>query len=91
MADFYFGQSVNSLSQRNNGHRSGFKITEKDKSALSMHVYDKHTDVFGDKLDSYEFGVVKHADPTNLDRVEDYYIYNTEADVKGLNRYKVIS
>ena len=88
--DFYFGQSVNSLMTRNNGHRGNFKLSAYDKSALSMHTYDKHIECFDKQLDNFDFGVVKHVAPGRLNRVEDFYIYSTDADTKGLNRYKVM-
>ena len=52
-----------------------------------MHIYEKHLDVFQDKLNNYSFGVVKHVNANQLDRTEDFYIYKTQADTKGLNRY----
>ena len=45
---------------------------------------------FENKLENYNFGIVKHAAASRLDRLEDSYIYSTDADTKGLNRYKVI-
>jgi hypothetical protein len=87
--NFYFGQTVTTVRARNNGHRDKFKLSQYDKSALSYHIFDKHPDSFPDKLLNYDFGVVKKVSPQNLDRVEDFYIYNTVADEKGLNRYKV--
>ena len=89
LSNFYFGQTVNSLMGRNNGHRDKFSLNKYDKSALSMHIYEKHIDNFGDKLKNYDFGVVKHVSAVKLDRTEDFYIYITQADTKGLNRYKV--
>jgi hypothetical protein len=89
--NFYFGQSINSLMMRNNGHRGNFKINSYDKSALSMHIHDKHPEAFDSKLSSYDFGIVKSVSPIQLNRTEDSYIYKTEADTKGLNRYKVSS
>ena len=89
LSNFYFGQTRNSLMSRNNGHRDKFSIMKYDKSALSMHIYDKHLEHFENKLLNYDFGVVKHVNPTALDRAEDFYIFVTEADLKGLNRYKL--
>ena len=85
MSNFYFGQTINSLMVRNNGHRDKFSLNKYDKSALSMHIYEKHVEYFGNKLNSYNFGVVKHMNAVKLDRIEDYYIYMTQADTKGLN------
>ena len=91
IGNFYFGQTVNTLMFRNNGHRDKFALdlSKYDKSALSQHTYEKHPGVFPNKLFSYSFGVVKHVNAANLDRVEDFYVYSTQADTKGLNRYKV--
>jgi hypothetical protein len=87
--NFYFGRTLNTVRTRCNGHRSKFKLSEYDKSALSYHTYDKHVDKFTDKLLNYDIGVVKTSSPSSLERLEDYYIYETKADVYGLNRYKV--
>ena len=88
-SNFYFGQSVKSLMKRCNGHRSSFKLSKKDESALSMHVYDKHPEQFGDKLSNFNFGIVEQVPPAKLNRVEDFYIFITKADTCALNRYKV--
>ena len=88
-SNFYFGQTINTLMTRCNGHRQGFKMTNVDHSALSMHIMDKHPNNFGEKLYNFDFGVVKEVDPLKLDRCEDYYVFRTEADIRGLNRYKV--
>ena len=90
-SNFYFGQSVNSLISRSNGHRANFKLSSYDKSALSMHIYDKHPEAFEKKLLSFDFGVVKCISPALLNRWEDYFIHETVADIKGLNRYKVFT
>ncbi len=87
--DFYFGQTVNTLMSRCNGHRDKFKLVNEDKSALSHHIYENHLEKFDLKLENFNFGVVKKVCPRQLDRVEDYYIYCTDADTKGLNRYLV--
>lgn len=86
---FYIGQTVNSLMSRCNGHRGCFKLSKIEKSALSMHIYEKHLEHFQDKLNCFDFGVVAQISPMNLNRREDYYIYKTDADTKGLNRYGV--
>ena len=87
--DFYFRQTVNALMSRCNGHRDKFKVGKEDQSALSHHIFEKHLDNFGQKLENFKFGVVKQVDLRQLDRVEDYYIYSTNADKQGLNRYLV--
>ena len=58
MSNFYFGQTINSLMSRNNGHRDKFSLSKYDKSALSIHIHEKHIDHFGDKLKNYNFGVI---------------------------------
>ena len=87
--NFYFGQTINSLMSRCNGHRDKFKPDRFDQSALSWHIMDYHTEEFSSKLESFDFGVVKTVSPMDLDRVEDCFIYATKADIVGLNRYKV--
>ena len=81
--NFYFGQTVQSLMKRSNGHREKFKLGKQELSALSAHVYnDKHPEAFGERLNrhSYEFGVVSQVNPRQLNnRKEDYYIYKTAA------------
>ena len=56
---------------------------------MSMHIMDKHPEHFSEKLNNFNFGVVRVVSPMQLDRAEDCYIYITEADSLGLNRYKV--
>ena len=80
---------MNSLMSRCNGHRDKFKEDNYEQSALSLHIMDKHPDSFNKKLDCFDFGVVKKSCPKNLNRCEDYYIFTTNADTVGLNRYKV--
>ena len=48
---------------------------------------ETHTDMFGEKLKNFDFGVVKVVNPLDLDRAEDCLIYTTKADTVGLNRY----
>ena len=72
-----------------NGHRQKFNVNLYDKSALSYHIYAEHFELFGEKLNNYDIGIVRSVRPMDLDRVEDFYIYNTRADVVSINRYKV--
>ena len=88
---FYFGQSVNCLRERANGHRASFTDGLYKKSALSFHTWDKHREHFQDKLDNFSVGIVKSTSPAELDRAEDYYVVATKADTVGLNRYKVLA
>ena len=87
----YFGQTCNRFNVRLNGHRACFK-TENftfEKSALSMHIFTEHVSNFNDKLRNFSFGVIQQVAPRNLDRAEDFYIFNSRSDILGLNRYKV--
>ena len=78
---FYVGQTVNSARGRANGHRSKFNSKAYTKSALSHHMFIDHPEHFNDKLLNFDLGVIKTTSPTNLDRVEDYYIELTKADL----------
>ena len=42
-------------------------------------------------IDYFSFGIIKKVSPYRLDRLEDFYIWSTDADTIGLNRYKVSS
>ena len=93
MTQFYFGQSINPNHIRFNGHRGCFKLLN-DKyfqSALSQHIFEKHPELFENRLKNFSFGIVKQSSPKGINRLEDYYIYSTKADVVSLNRYKVTS
>ena len=89
--EFYFGQSINSVQDRSNGHRSNFDEGTFKKSALAFHIWDAHRDKFGDKLNNFTVGVVRSTLPQMLDRAEDFFITKTDADVVGMNRYKVLA
>ena len=65
--DFYFGQTINSMMDRNNGHRDKFKLGKEDLSALSHHIYEKHPEFFDQKLEKFIFGIVKQVSPGQLD------------------------
>ena len=88
--DHYIGKSFNSVRERNNGHRNKFSISKFAESALSYHTHDDHLDKFPMKLANYSFGVLRHGHPMALARLEDYYVEGTQAETKGLNRYKVM-
>ena len=60
-----------------------------EKSALSMHIFNDHITNFDVKLKNYELGIIKQVKPCMLDRSEDYFIFKTQSDLHGLNRYKV--
>ena len=93
LSSFYFGQTVTPAHIRFNSHRGCFKSGKfkYKESALSFHCYDAHLGHFENKLKNYKLGIVKQIPPRNLNRLEDYYIYNTEADKISLNRYKVMN
>ena len=88
---FYFGQTVNCMRERANGHRACFDEHSYMKSALAFHIWDKHRDHFQNKLENFRGGVIKKVLPANLDRAEDYFVHATRADTMGLNRYKVLA
>ena len=89
--EFYFGQSMNSVQERSNGHRGNFDQDTYKKSALSFHIWDAHRDQFGKKLNNFTVGVVRSTLPEMLDRAEDYYVTKSDADIVGMNRYKVLA
>ena len=85
---FYVGQSVNSVRDRANGHRQRFNERDFDKSALSHHIFRDHPASLRRKLKNFYLGIIKEASPSDLDRLEDYYVNLTKANL-SLNRYKV--
>ena len=87
---FYVGQTVNSTRGRANGHRANFNSRAYTKSALSYHMHVDHPEQFNRKLLNFDLGVIRTTSATNLDRMEDYYVELTRADL-SLNRYKVVS
>ena len=85
---FYVGQTVTSCRQRVNRHRDKFNFSEYEKSALSCHIFKDHPDKAHLKLKNFSLGIIKVTSPMNLDRLEDYYVDLTQAEL-SLNRYKV--
>ena len=73
-----------------NGHRDKFHIDRYDKSALSMHIYTDHPDNFDDALGNFKVVILESTNAINLNRRESFYIWATEADIRHLNRYKVV-
>ena len=77
-----------------NGHRDKFCPERYDKSALSMHLYTDHQDHVGnnpdDGLSNYNVVILETTIASNLRRRESFYIWSTDADIKHLNRYKVL-
>ena len=91
--EFYFGQTTTAVHTRFNGHRGCFKVDNLkfNDSALSHHIYTKHIDNFNDKLRNFDIGIVRMCSADLLNRLEDYFIYSSKADVISLNRYKVLN
>ena len=84
---FYIGQTVNSCRSRANGHRGRFNWGNFKKSALSHHMYPEH---INKKLSIYSLGIIKSSSPSDIDRLEEYYVEHLDAKL-SLNRYKVVS
>ena len=89
-SNFYVGQTVNACRQRANGHRACFNKEKHKKSALSAHTFADHKTHSDMKLNNYSLGIVKSTSAVNLDRLEDFYVDYTNAEL-SLNRYKVTS
>ena len=87
---FYIGQTVNSCRSRANGHRGRFNWGNFKKSALSHHMYRDHPEHINKKLSIYSLGIIKSSSPSDIDRLEDYYVEHLDAKL-SLNRYKVVS
>ena len=92
VTQFYFGQACNRFHLGLNGHRSCSKIDNLsyEKSALSMHIFTERLSHLGEKLDNFDFGIIWKVAPRNLDKAEDFFIFNSRSDILGLNRYKVL-
>ena len=85
---FYVGQTLTACRTSVNNHRGKFTIDDYSKSALSCHMFRDHPDQAHNKLSNFHLGVIRSTSPMNLDRVEDYYVEFTKAEL-SLNRYKV--
>ena len=89
--DTYFGQTINALHIRMNGHRNKFCIDSNllfEKSALSMHCFLAHKSQFS--LEFFKIGIVKKVRPADLNREEEFFINKFRTNVWGLNRIKVV-
>ena len=77
-----------------NGHREKFCFNKFDESALSKHIYVDHPEKVGncpaDGLSNFNISIIETANASNLDHRESFYIWSTEADIRHLNRYKVM-
>ena len=83
----YFGQTMQDLHFRFNGHRSKFNSIDYKKSALSWHAYLAHPDNFS--LDIFKVAVVSKVNPCLLNREEFKYSEFYKTNVTGLNRMKI--
>jgi len=89
--DAYFGQTIQEMHCRMNGHRNKFKIDSSlvfEKSALAMHCFLEHKDNFS--MSNFKLGIVKKVKPTDLDREETFYINKFRTNIWGLNRISVV-
>ena len=89
--DAYFGQTIQEMHCRMNGHRNKFKIDSSlvfEKSALAMHCFLEHKDDFS--MSNFKLGIVKKVKPTDLDREETFYINKFRTNIWGLNRISVV-
>ena len=85
--DTYFGQTLNKLHIRMNGHRNKFNNEDFQKSALAIHAFERHPENFS--LDIFKFCVFKEVHPLNLNREEFKYIEKFKTNGLGINRCKV--
>ena len=77
-----------------NGHRDKFHIDKCDKSALAMHIFKDHPDHIGltpqEGLSNYNVAILESTSALKLRRRESYYIWATAANLRHLNRYKIL-
>ena len=83
----YFGQTIQKLHQRVNGHRSKFNANDYETSALSVHAHEHHPDNFS--INNFKFAVVKSCNPMRLNREEFKCIEKFRTNCLGINRCKV--
>ena len=88
--DFYIGRTMTPLNIRTNGHRIHFTDGTPEKSALSKHFLVDHPEKLRFHTDNYRVGILAHSNPLSLDRIENRFVLETDADTKHLNRYKPI-
>ena len=59
-----------------------------------MHLYVDHLDSVGstpeEGLSNYNIAILESVNAINLRRRESYYIWSTQADIRHLNRYKIM-
>ena len=54
-------------------------------------AWEAHRDQFDKKLNNFTVGVVRSTLPQMLDRAEDFFVTKSDADIVGMNRYKVLA
>ena len=78
------------LNKGTNGHRVHFTDGTPEKSALSKHFLVDHPEKLRFHTDNYRVVILAHSNPQSLDRIENRFVFETDADTKHLNRYKPI-
>ena len=77
-----------------NGHCEQFCFNKFDESALVKHIYVDHPENIGncpeDGLSNFNLEIIETVNAPNLDCRESFYIWSIEADIRHLNRYKVM-
>ena len=87
LEDSYFGQTMNKLHQRINGHRNKFNPVDYAESALALHAFTNHPDKF--TIDIFKFCIAKAVHPLRLNREEFKHIEKYRTNCMGINRCKV--
>ena len=84
----YVGKTTQEFHHRVTEHRSKLTKDAFQKSALSMHSFEKHS--LEHSIDSFEFSILKRTPAMNLHREEFRYIEQLRTKTFGLNRMNVI-
>ena len=82
------GRTITPLNIRTDGRRAHFTDGRPERSALSKHIQVDHPEMFHLHTDNYRVGILDHANPLALDRIENRFVIETDADTKHLNKYK---
>ena len=69
------------------GYRSCFSGEDDNKSVLSVHAMEHHSDSLS--IDNYKFAILRACNPRSLNREEFKFIDKFRATCLGLNRCKV--
>ena len=84
----YTGQSQQPLHKRINGHRHDF-YKQPHLSALAYHSAQQHGALL--HLEDFTLTILAQTSPTNLDRLENYYMNKFRCRTLGLNRSNILS